>query len=716
MREPTSGSTVNHSDLESRGLGVDIPAQQHKRDDEAQEFLAAIIESSEDAIVSKTLSGIISSWNGGAERMFGYSAAEVIGRPVTMLMPPERQSEEHLILARLARGERVDHYETVRQTKDGRRIDVSLTVSPIRDSSGQIVGASKIARDITAHKQAQQALVTLKDELATQLADLRRLHELSTRLSSTLNLQTILEETLHTAAAIDDADMALLSLCDDDGKCLKLGASLGFSPKFLADIDRVPFGTGACGKCYSEQRRVIVEDIDLDPDFEPDREAARKAGYRAVHSTPMISRTGKMIGVLSTHSRYPRRPSDRATHLIDLCARQAVEFIENARLYAEVQEADRSKDEFLAVLAHELRNPLAPIRNSLHILRLSGELTPAGERVQEVMERQVDHLVRLVDDLLEISRISQGKIELRKESVELASVILSAVETSRPLIEEARHQLAISIPPQPLMLDADAVRVAQIVANLLNNAAKYTDTGGQIWLTAQQEQGQVAISVRDTGIGISPEKLPHVFDMFAQIHPAGRRASGGLGIGLTLVKRLAELHGGRVEAKSAGPDEGSEFTVRLPLAKAALKLPPVEPRKAARPAPLDGRKILVVDDNRDAADSLGMFLKFLGAMIEVAYDGTTALDILSVFRPTIVLLDIGMPLLDGYEVARRIRKLPEGQHILVVAMTGWGQEEDRRRTTDAGFDHHLVKPVDPVQLQNLLAAFDPDSVAERPGV
>jgi PAS domain S-box-containing protein len=695
-------------------VNVLVDISERKVAEDAQRFLAAIVESSEDAIISKSLTGIILSWNRGAQQLFGHSAAEAIGQPITMLIPPERQHEEQSILARLRQGKKIEHYETVRQTKCGRRIDISLTVSPIRDSSGRIIAASKVARDISPQKKAQQALLALKDELATQLADLRRLHDLSTRLSSTLDLQTILDETLQTAAAIDECDKALLSLCDEDGKFLKLVASLGFGPKFLAQADCMSQG-GACGKCLEERRRVIIEDTEVEPDFEPFREAARQGAFRAVHCTPLLSRAGQMIGVLSTHCRHPRRPSDRAMHLIDLCARHAVEFIENARLYAEVQAADRSKDEFLAVLAHELRNPLAPIRNSLHILRLSGDLTPATEHVQEVLERQVNHLVRLVDDLLEISRISQGKFELRKEPVELASVIVSAVETSRPLIDEARHQLAISIPPQPLMLEADGVRVAQIVANLLNNAAKYTDAGGQIWLTAQQEAGQIVIAVRDTGIGIDPKQLPHVFEMFAQIQSAGRRAGGGLGIGLTLVKRLTEMHGGSVEAKSEGLGHGSEFIIRLPLAKKTLVARSSEPPKAERPRPLAGRRILVVDDNRDAADSLAMFLKFLGAGVQVAYDATTALSALGAFRPTIVLLDIGMPLIDGYEAARRIRAMPEGQAVLLVAMTGWGQDEDRRRTADAGFDHHLVKPVDPTQLQNVLAEFEPSSLVEPSG-
>jgi PAS domain S-box-containing protein len=694
-------------------VNVLIDVTDRDRAEQTQRLMAAIVESSDDAIVSKSLTGEIRSWNTGAQRLFGYTPEEVIGKPITIIIPPERQHEEEAILLRLRRGERLEHYDTIRVTKDGRRLDISLTISPIRDSSGKVIAVSKVARDITAKKQAEQALVLLKDELAAQLADLRRLHDMSTRLSKTLDLKIILDETLRTVAAIENTDLGMISLADPETGALKPAASLGFEPDFLSLAQREGAGIGSCGVSYREKRRVIVEDTETDPIFMDYRDATRLAGFRAVHSTPLISRTGRVVGVLSTHFRSPRKPTDRAMHLVDLCARQAVEFIENARLYSEVQSSSRSKDEFLAVLAHELRNPLAPIRNSLHILRLSGELTPAGEKIQEVMDRQVDHLVRMVDDLLEVSRISRGKIELRREPIELATAILNAVETSRPLIDEAGHQLAISIPPQPLTLNADSVRLSQIIANLLNNAAKYTDPGGQIWLTAQPDDDEVAISIRDTGIGIPRDKLNNVFDMFAQIQPTGRRTGGGLGIGLTLVKRLTEMHGGRVEVSSAGPGQGSEFTIHLPLEKAQIEAPPPEPRGPDPRSALAARRILVVDDNRDAADSLGLFLKFMGAAVHVAYDGATALEALATFRPEIVLLDVGMPVLDGFEVARRMRQLPEGQNILLVAVTGWGQEEDRRRTADAGFDQHLVKPVDPVMLQNLIGAFDPEAVAEK---
>lgn len=489
---------------------------------EAQALLAAIVESSDDAIISKTCDGIITSWNTGAERLLGYSPAEIIGRSVRVLIPPDRLDEETMILQRINRGERIEHYETVRVSKAGRRIDISLSISPIRDSANRIVGASKVARDITHRKQAELAL----------------------------------------------------------------------------------------------------------------------------------------------------------------------------------QEANRHKDEFLATLAHELRNPLAPIRNSLHILRMAGNLNPAAEHAREVIDRQVNHLVRLVDDLLEISRITRGKIDLRKQRIDLASVIHNAVEASTPLIESAGHALTLSLPTGPLTVEADPVRLTQVVTNLLNNAAHHAERGGQIWLSARREDAHAVVSVRDNGIGIPPEMLPRVFEIFVQLDGHGGR--GGLGIGLTLVRALVALHGGNVTAYSEGLGKGSEFVVRLPLAAdscptEALRLP----ADAAALAPL---RVLVVDDNHDAADSLGELLQLLGLTVRVVYDGLAALETMRTFEPAVVLLDIGMHGINGYEVAERIRRQPGFQNVMLIALTGWGQEADRLRCRAAGFDHHLIKPADIETLQRLIAA------------
>jgi len=357
-----------------------------------------------------------------------------------------------------------------------------------------------------------------------------------------------------------------------------------------------------------------------------------------------------------------------------------------------LKETDRRKDEFLAVLAHELRNPLAPISNAVHLLRHPDGRRRA-DRLVEMLGRQVRQMVKLVDDLLEISRITRDKIELHPQQLLLADVVHGAVETSRPLIDQQHHHLEVSLPDEPLTLHADSVRLTQVLANLLNNAAKYTDQGGRIDLMARRSGSQVEIAVRDNGIGIPPGHLPEVFDMFTQAHRAAGRGQGGLGIGLAMVRSLVQMHGGTVEAKSAGAGHGSEFIVRLPLAEAHDDAH-AGSAAGAGSAPLAGQRILVVDDNQDAADTLAMLLEADGAQARAVYDGPAALAMLPGLRSDVVLLDLGMPDMDGFEVARRIRADPALAGVRIVALTGWGQESDRERTRGAGFDFHLTKPVD----------------------
>ena len=362
--------------------------------------------------------------------------------------------------------------------------------------------------------------------------------------------------------------------------------------------------------------------------------------------------------------------------------------------------ADRRKDEFLATLGHELRNPLAPILNSLEILKLSGAFEDARTAPAcAVMERQVLHLNRLVDDLLEVSRITRGIIEVKKEPLDLSAIVRAAVETSRPVLEGLRHDIRLDLAPSQICVAGDPVRLTQVFANLLNNAAKYTNHGGLITISSGRENGDAVVSVKDNGIGIAPNLLSQVFDMFMQVDRSTRRSQGGLGIGLTLVKSLVQMHGGAVEARSAGPGLGSEFIVRLPL----LEQPALPAEAARRIQPLPQRRILIVDDSRDGGESLAMLLRVLGAEVALAHSGRHALECVSTFRPDVVLLDSGMPGMDGYEVARRIRANPANRHMQLIALTGWGQDEDRQRSAAAGFNHHLVKPADVDQLRQLLS-------------
>ena len=366
-----------------------------------------------------------------------------------------------------------------------------------------------------------------------------------------------------------------------------------------------------------------------------------------------------------------------------------------------LRDADRRKDEFLATLAHELRNPLAPIRNSLQILKMPRVDPATVERSREMMERQVHHLVRLVDD---VSRVMRGKIDLRRERVELATVVARAVETVQPLIDAQRHDLSVRLPAESLSLDADPVPLTQVVGNLLTNAAKYTEPNGRIRLSAARVGDEAVLRVRDDGIGIAPDVLPRVFELFVQVDHSATRSQGGLGIGLTLVKNLVEMHGGTVAARSEGLGMGSEFVVRLPLAARAVPAGGApDPGDVAGPTGHASHRLLVVDDNRDAADSLAVFLRFQGHEVRVAHGGQAALEEAKAFKPDLIFLDIGMPGMDGYEVARRVRQQPGLESVVLAALTGWGQQEDRRRTAEAGFNHHLVKPPEPKAVEVVLA-------------
>ena len=438
-------------------------------------------------------------------------------------------------------------------------------------------------------------------------------------------------------------------------------------------------------------------------DSEPVARAVRTLGNVTLLERP--TRVAALVSAIRSALRARERQYQIRAHLQH-----------RDQVAASLNEADRRKDEFLAMLAHELRNPLAPISNAIQVLRLAEPADPVAARMCEVMQRQIDHMVRLVDDLLEVSRITRGKITLHREHADLIGVIRNAVDISRPLIDAAGHRLSIHALDTPIPVDGDPVRLGQILANLLNNAAKYTPQGGRITVTAQKRDGRAVVSVRDNGVGISAEMLGRVFDLFTQGSPASFDGRAGLGIGLTLVRQLVELHGGTVEAFSEGLGKGSEFVITLPLligddTRYEQTAEAAEPDRRLR-----GHRVLIVDDNADAADSMGVLLEMLGAEVRVVYSGETALETLDTFHPSAVLLDIGMAEMDGYEVARRIRERPDHQQVKLVAITGWGQAEDRRRSQDAGFDEHLTKPPDLERLKHVLLSQGPagKAVAPRP--
>ena len=624
----------------------------------ARARLAAIVDSSDDAIISKTLDGKIVTWNAGAARLFGYTAEEAVGRPITMLIPHDRRYEEERILDRIRHGQAVTPYETTRQRKDGTLFDVFLSVSPIIDETGRIVGASKIARDITARKRAEQ--------------DVRRSREA---------LNGLIDRAPFGIYIVDsELKIAQMNARSQAGPFYNVRPIIG---RRLEDVMRIMW-----------PQPVATEIV---------------AAFRDTLETGETYRSRNFMS--------PRADTDNVEsyewelHRITLpdgkpgVVSYSFDTTRLRKAEQGLRDADRRKDEFLATLAHELRNPLAPIRNGLQILRLASNDAPAAEKIQEMLERQVNHLVRLVDDLMEVARVTRGRIELRREPVDLGAMLGNAVETSRPLIEAARHDLQLDLPEEPVTLIADPVRLAQIVANLLNNAAKYTEEGGRISLSARREGNYAVISVRDTGVGIPVEVLPRVFDLFTQADRTYHRAQGGLGIGLTLVRTLVELHGGTVSAKSEGVGHGSEFVVRLPLGVEVAG--DREGSRSETQAVFASHRFLVVDDSSDAAHSLALLLENLGADVRTAIDGPTALDELEAYRPSVMLLDIGMPGMDGLEVARRARQRSESRDLTVIALSGWGQDEDRRRSRDAGIDYHMVKPVDVDELGKLLTALAP---------
>jgi PAS domain S-box-containing protein len=617
-------------------------------------FLASIVESSDDAIISKSLDGIIQSWNAAAERLFGHTAEQAVGSHVSLLIPADRISEEDQITAHLRAGERVDQFETVRLRSDGQPIHVSLTISPIQDESGRVIGASKIVRDITERKRAAAAL-------ALSEIRYRRLFE----------------------AAKD----GILILDTHHGRI----------------TDANPFMCQLLGYSHNDFMGKELWEIGLFSDKSANEAAVRELqqnGYARYEHLPLESRRGQRVEVEVVANVYQEdhQPVIQC-NIRDISERSRLEkrMKEQAAALADLH---RRKDEFLAMLSHELRNPLAPISNAVQLLRLQENEDQLQQQARTIIERQVGQLKLLIDDLLEVSRITTGRIQLHQERVVVSGIVERALETARPLMKQHRHELTVTIPPQPIWLYADAARLEQVVVNLLTNATKYTDEGGHIWLTVEQEGDEAVLRVRDTGVGIAPELLPRIFDLFTQAERSLARSEGGLGIGLALVQRLVELHRGRVEAHSS-LGRGSEFVVRLPVVLTPAP-PPLPSTKTNKPTDLSLR-VLVVDDNVDSAESMAMVLRASRHEVRTIHDGPTALEAALDYRPDVVLLDIGLPKLDGYEVAKKLRQQLVLKNVVLVAMTGYGQESDRQRSREAGFNYHLVKPVDQKQLSEVLA-------------
>jgi signal transduction histidine kinase/CheY-like chemotaxis protein len=604
-----------------------------------------------------------------------------------------------LPVQRAARGEIVNGAEVKFVFDDGRVRYIYGNAVPLRNPDGSVRGCVAAFADVTPLKEAEQ-------ELAGHSQRLREVAAASSRVHSATTTESVLQIATDEARRIIATHQSVSSLTINQQWAQAVNAR-SLSDKYAQwrSYDAQPDGTGIYSVvCHTNKPlRLTQAELEAHPAFRRfGKEAGEHPPLRGWLAVPFVARDGHNLGLIQLSDKLDGTDftAEDEAILMQLATIASVA-IENAGLYEGLREADRRKDEFLATLAHELRNPLAPIRNAIELLRRADGDAGLIRQPSQVMERQVGQMVRLVDDLLDISRITRGKIQLRKERVQLAAVIQNAMEECRPLIEGQSHALTVTLPPDPIQLDGDPTRLSQVFANLLNNAAKYTERGGHIWLTGERLGGDVFVLVRDTGIGIAAEHLPRLFAMFSQAAPALERSQGGLGIGLALVRGLVELHGGGVEARSAGPGKGSEFIVRLPVVDVQH-----EPQQPAADHPVAiGRKrrILAVDDNRDAADSLAIMLRTMGHEVRTAYDGLEAVQAAATFRPEVVLLDIGLPKMNGYEAARHIRGQPWGKGMALIALTGWGQDEDKRRALEAGFDHHLTKPVEAAALEKLLA-------------
>jgi PAS domain S-box-containing protein len=643
----------------------------------------------------------------------GYSRDELLGLTAADITYPDDVFETQDQVRRLLAGE-IPHYVLDKRylRKDGTTVWSRTTVTLLRDAAGGAQRFVGVIEDITARKDMEEAL---REE--TRVLEL--LNATGTAIAAQLDLRTVVQTVTDAATQLSGAKFGAFfyNVINQEGEALLL-YTLSGAPRNVFEKLGKPRNTPIFDPTFRGEGIVRSGDITRDPRYgtlAPNH--GMPHGHLPVRSylaVPVISRSGEVIGALLFGHPEPDVFTQRAERLVAGMAAQAAIAIDNARLYeaaqqeivrreraeAALREADRRKDEFLATLAHELRNPLAPIRQATLIAKAPGTTEAQKHWSHDVISRQVHHMALLLDDLLDISRITRGSLDLRLEMTELDAVIGSAVETARPLIDAKRHTLSINMPQEPVRFASDPLRLAQVLSNLLTNAAKYTDPDGQITLTAARTPETITISVLDTGIGIPLQAQGQLFGMFSQLKTSTERSEGGLGIGLALAKGLVELHAGTIEVKSEGSERGSEFIVRLPFRAAVA--PRHKEQATPIPPPRARRRVLVADDNCDAAESLAMLLRMDGHEVTAVHDGRDALSAFAAIQPEVALLDIGMPGLNGYEVAREVRRHPGGQAVLLIAVTGWGQDNDKARAAAAGFNHHFTKPIDPQRLSELL--------------
>lgn len=641
--------------------------------------LAAIVEGSDDAILSKDLNGVINSWNQGAERIFGYTPEEAIGKSVTILIPSDRQAEETMILQRIRKGERIDHFETLRRHKDGHLIDISLTISPIKNERGEVVGASKIARDISESKKAQEQLQRALDFDETVM------------LSMGEGLFTVDSEGRVTFMNPAAQRMFGWTLAEMLGRKMH-------DVTHHTRPDGAPFPSEEC-----EGLQVLQKGTALN---EYEDAFIRRDGtfFDVVYSSSPLRSDGKVTGVVVVFrdiSDRKRAEEERG---------RLLEAEQEAR--AEAENANRLKDEFLATLSHELRNPLNVVIGYAEILRRSDESQQHAFVVKaaETIRRNALAQSQLVSDLLDLSRLQMGKLSLDRQPVSLSTIIKDAIETVREETSEKEISLELDLDPETLVVDGDPVRLGQIAWNLLNNAIKFTPAKGRVKIALSHDNELATLVVEDSGQGITPEFLPHVFEIFRQADATIARRKGGMGIGLALVKQLAELHGGVVRAESEGDGRGARFSVIVPLYKPGIAA--LASEKTGATGALEKRFILVVDDSPETTEMLGKLLEMEGAFVESARSGLEALDIARRKYFDLVISDISMPEMDGYQLLRRLRELPEMASVPAVALTGYGRTADIDRAREEGFAEHLTKPLDLDHLLQIVRRLTDQPVAK----
>jgi PAS domain S-box-containing protein len=686
-------------------IARDISARAHAA--LASRRLAAVVESSDDAIITKDLNSIITSWNAAAERMFGYTADEAIGRSVRMLIPDDLQDEEDVVLGKIRAGQKIDHYETIRKHRDGTTLSISLTVSPIRNELGQVVGASKIARDIT--ERARLLAATREHAMNTQ-----KLAEVGAAVASTLERETIVQKVTDLATELTRAEFGAFfyNVTDPGSGDAYMLCTLSGAPREAFAKFPQPRATAVFAQTFHGEGPVRLDDVTADPRYgKSGPYFGMPPGHLPVRSylaVPVKGMTGSVLGGLFFgHSKVGIFTEQHERLALGVAAWASVA-LENSRLYADAQAANRMKDEFLAVLSHELRTPLNAIVGYSRLLR--GGILPAEKAARglETLERNATWLTQIVEDVLDVSRIVSGKIRLDVQPVELPVIIDNAVASIQPAADAKHVRLQSLVDPGVGPVSGDPGRLQQVVWNLVSNAVKFTPKKGRVQVRLERVNSHVEIVVSDTGNGIRPDFLPYVFERFRQADSSTTRKTGGLGLGLAIVRHIVEMHGGTVEASSAGEGQGATFRVRLPLMivhPAALEARREHPRTERREAltglgDLAGIRVLAIDDEEDALTLLRVVLETAGAEVTTLRSPVTALERIEELLPHVLVVDLGMPEMDGFELISRIRKSTKAtvRNLPAAALTAFARSEDRTKALRSGFEMHLAKPVDPGEL------------------